>query len=296
MENQNRKKSRGLFPPIPFIFDFRAEDVLTRVTRALGVIKEIDKRIYEADNIIKSIDDYLQSDVFSHAEELFAYGSEDTSESPKRYTGETKSYEGQSDESYCAECLVSHYSTVYGLLEEAYRLSINEDKLNNESLNRVKEALKELKTSLYDLGSVKTDWTDEFRSKVRELRKKYLLPILADPSRKDLLKDAMEYAKSLFDRAVEVLQQEKQRESLGETLSGDDVEREMERALTYFINKKDIQFLEKAYRLSFKSGCPACTKYLAAALDAAREGRIDEAIEWAQGVRRGIRVILYGKE
>lgn len=293
-----RKRRRiRLLPPLPSptrILDvISSEEVVEGISRFFKVIKDVDRKIYELDNAFRKLDNILQGDVISAAEEMF--GTYET-ESVAGYTGETKSYEGQSDESYCAECLVSHYSTVYGLLEEAYRLSINEDKLNNESLSRVKEALKELKTSLYDLGAVKTDWTDEFRAKVRELRKKYLLPILADPSRKDLLKDAMDYAKRLFDRAVEILQLEKQRELSGEASSEGDVEREMERALTYFINKKDIRFLEKAYRLSFKSGCPACNKYLAAALDAAREGRMDEAIEWAQGVRRGIRVILYGKE
>lgn len=127
------------------------------------------------------------------------------------YFGGTKSYEGQSDASYCAECLTTHYAGITGLLEEAERLSIDEDRLNEESLNRVKAALKDLQTSLYDLGVTSQPdrpWIKELESESRRIRKQHLLRVLADPGDRRALHDAISATNGLYGRANELLRKE----------------------------------------------------------------------------------------
>jgi len=285
-----------LVPPSPIkvLRDFALfiRETTIGIMQTDRALRSFDKIILEAD---KFLENPLQgSPLFNKliGEESTGVEEQEKLEEPIGYTGETKSYEGQSDASYCAECLVSHWATIYGLLEEADRLSINEPTLNNESLNRVKESLKELKASLYDLNVTNRPWIDEFRARTRQFRKQYLLPLLAEPN-KELLKQAVKEAKAMYDLAIEILRKERQLEKEGKLVrSQEEIEEELERQLTYFINKQDIAHLERAYQLAKMTGCSACVKYTAAALDAAREGRMDEAIEWAEGVRRGIRVIL----
>jgi len=295
-----KSKKRGIgFPlvppsPIKVLRDFA---LFVRET-TIGIM-QTDKALRSFDKLISEADKFLEnplqgSPLFNKliGEESIELGEQEELEEPTGYTGETKSYEGQSDASYCAECIVSHWATIYGLLEEAERLSINEPTLNQESINRVKESLKELKASLYDLNVTNRPWIDEFKARTRQFRKRYLLPLLAEPN-KELLKQAVKEAKAMYDLAIEILKTERQLEKEGKiTRSQEEIEEELERQLTYFINKQDIAHLERAYQLAKMTGCSACVKYTAAALDAAREGRMDEAIEWAEGVRRGIRVIL----
>jgi len=258
------------------------------------MLKSFDRILLETDKFLENplegspLFNKLLGDLSTSTEDI----DEEDIEPPSGYTGETKSYEGQSDASYCAECLVSHWATIYGLLEEGERLSINEPNLNKETINRIKEALKELKASLYDLQVTNRPWIDEFKARTRRFRKKYLLALLAEPN-KELLKQAVQEAKAIYDLAIEILRKEREAEKQGTIArSPEEIEAELERQLTYFINKGDIAHLERAYQLAKMTGCAACVKYTAAALDAAREGRMDEAREWAEGVRRGIRVIL----
>jgi len=173
----------------------------------------------------------------------------------KSYTGETKSYEGQSDASYCAECLVTHYSTVVGLLEEAERLSQH---------------------------MVDRPWVSQFKIKARELRKQYLIPILAAPWRKDLLSDAISKAKELYNLALDVLRKELVEEQYS------DVEKELVKYLTYFINLGDIKYLEKSVRLAKQSKCSICLNYAAKAYELAKSGNIEEARKTANILRLGI--------
>jgi len=279
------------FPPTP-------PNPITILKNIAIFIRETSIGISQADRAIKGFDrmfaevDKVITNPLAESTLIDNFLTGEPEDTHTGYTGETKSYEGQSDASYCAECLVSHWATIYGLLEEADRLSLNEANLNRESINRIKEALKELKASLYDLQAVDRPWVEEFKASVRTFRKRYLVPLLAEPN-KEQLHQAVTIAKQIYDKTIELLRMEREMEKSGAIeRSTEEVDAELERQLTYFINKKDIKHLEKAYILATKSGCPACVKYVAAALDAAREGRMDEAIEWARGVRRGIRVTL----
>lgn len=295
-KSKKREVGFPLAPPSPLKilrnFALFVRETAIGITQTDKALRSFDKIFLETD---KFLENPLQGSPFFDkliGEGLTKLEEQEEFEKPVGYTGETKSYEGQSDASYCAECIVSHWATIYGLLEEADRLSINEPTLNNESINRVKESLKELKASLYDLNITNRPWIDEFKARVRQFRKQYLLPLLAEPN-KELLKQAVREAKALYDTAIEVLKTERQLEKEGKvTRSEEEIEADLERQLTYFINKKDIAHLERAYQLAKMTRCSACVKYTAAALDAAREGRMDEAVEWAEGVRRGIRVIL----
>jgi len=141
-----------------------------------------------------------------------------------------------------------------------------------------------LKASEYDLHAVTAEdrpWVERFKAKTRDFRKKYLVPLLADPGKK-LLRETTAEAKQLYDETVDLLKKERETEN-----KTGDVERELERQLTYFINKEDIKHLEKALLLARKTGCPACTKHVADAINAAKKGNMAEAIEWAKIVRGG---------
>lgn len=125
-------------------------------------------------------------------------------ETHSAYTGETKTYEGQSDVAYCAECLVSHYIKMLGYLDEAKRLSLNDEVLNDESMRRVDEAFREMVTSLYDLGAVDNEDTLWFRREIRRIRKEIFVPLIATRD-KNLLEKAIQSARMLYERAKEML-------------------------------------------------------------------------------------------
>lgn len=57
-----------------------------------------------------------------------------------------------------------------------------------------------------------------------------------------------------------------------------------------FMESKEVVELKKARVLAEETGCSVCKKYLEAALEAVNEGNMDEALEWARGVRRGLMV------
>ncbi len=137
-------------------------------------------------------------------------------------------------------------------------------------------------TSLYDLGMVNRPWTEEFRAGVRRVRKQYLLPLLAMPWRKDLLPEAIREVKKLYDLALKVLREGAVREQY------QDVEEELVRRLTYFINLGEIAHLEKAIDLSYQSKCTICVEYATKAYEAAKKGNMEEARRLANILRLGI--------
>jgi len=201
------------------------------------------------------------------------------------YTGETKSYPTQSDESYCAECLVAHYAVALAMVEEAKRLSMGLRELNRESLARISEALKELSGSLYDLGKVSAEWADWFRAKAREVRKQVLTPLLAAPWRLDLLDQAMRELKEMYERAVEVLQETYREEQAVE-------EAEVAALLEEFSRLGDPKLLLRAGEKLEKSRCEVCRSYVARALEAVERGDMEEARSLASILAHGIRMYL----
>jgi len=99
---------------------------------------------------------------------------------------------------------VSHYIKMLGYLDEAKRLSLNDEVLNDESMRRVDEAFREMVTSLYDLGAVDNEDTLWFRREIRMIRKEIFVPLIATRD-KELLEKAIQSARMLYERAKEML-------------------------------------------------------------------------------------------
>jgi len=201
------------------------------------------------------------------------------------YTDETKSYPSQSDLSYCAECLVAHYAVALSMLEEAKRLSLGLRELNRESQARVNEALKELVASLYDLGRVDADWADWFRTRVREVRKQVLTPLLASPWRLDLLDRALRDVGELYGRAVEVLRETFREEQAVE-------EAEVAVLLEEFVRLGDPKLIARARSMLESSRCEVCKSYVARIIEAYERGDVEEAKSLASILAHGIRMYL----
>jgi len=73
----------------------------------------------------------------------------------------------------------------------------------------------------------------------------------------------------------------------------DRVKKQVVDLLDKFIREKDVNSLKMALEIAktLPEGCEVCIKYIEFAVDAANEGEIDEAVEWAKIVRRVVRVM-----
>jgi len=86
------------------------------------------------------------------------------------------SYEGQTAENYCLECLSKHYGAAVRLLEEARDFSMREGKVTPEARRKIRKVIEELAGSEDDLGVESRDkefnqMLEKIRDKQRELRK-----------------------------------------------------------------------------------------------------------------------------
>ncbi|MBW2671885.1 MAG: hypothetical protein JRD89_00550 [Deltaproteobacteria bacterium] len=115
------------------------------------------------------------------------------------------SYEGQTPEDYCLECLERHYSKAHGLLEEAERFSLKKGRLTPEARERVRAAIKELVTAEEDLGTEIRDselakMLEEIKRQQRDLRK-WMWTQRLSTTQEDVskLREAIARAKSLVD-------------------------------------------------------------------------------------------------
>lgn len=59
----------------------------------------------------------------------------------------------------------------------------------------------------YDLDSVDTDWSDEILSKVRSIRKQYVLPAKSNPKNLDVLKEGKKEIGELERRVDELMEE-----------------------------------------------------------------------------------------
>jgi len=125
----------------------------------------------------------------------------------------TYSYQGQTPEDYCVECLQRHYSKAHGLMKEGERFSRKGGKIVPEARQRVRAAIEEVVTAEEDLGTKIGEPNlakviDEIRVKQRDLRK-WIWAEKLTTSQEDIgkLKGAIDKAKELVDltyRAAEV--------------------------------------------------------------------------------------------
>jgi len=117
----------------------------------------------------------------------------------------TYSYQGQTPESYCLECLTRHYSKAHGLMEEGERFSLKHGKLVPEARQRVREAIKEIVTAEEDLGTKIREpklakVIDEIKVKQRDLRK-WIWAKKLTTTQEDIgvLREAIDKTKELVD-------------------------------------------------------------------------------------------------
>ncbi|MEM3753816.1 MAG: hypothetical protein QW778_04420 [Candidatus Micrarchaeaceae archaeon] len=136
----------------------------------LKVIEDFDLTVQRIDRALKSFDN-----LFASADSRLL------AKLPEPVVGRAEhvaspSYPGQSQESYCLECLSRHYLKAIGLLEEAERFSLGKGEITPEARQRVEAALKEIVTAEEDLGTEIRDselarMIDEIKARQREFRK-----------------------------------------------------------------------------------------------------------------------------
>ena len=115
------------------------------------------------------------------------------------------SYQGQTAESYCLECLAKHYGAAVRLLEEARDFSMREGKVTPEARRKIRKVIEEIAGSEDDLGVESrdrefNDMLNKIREKQRELRKwlwSSRLPTVEEDASK--INEAISKAKELTD-------------------------------------------------------------------------------------------------
>lgn len=145
--------------------------------------------------------------------------------------------------------------------------------------------------------------------KSKRLRRLIPLPLPSPPDPEDIVSSVSEGILKIL-KGVQVVDEYIRKaddiiKSLDRTLSGpqttsmiseaekEAIKQEVVRLLDEFINTRGKEPLMKAYELAKKlpEGCEVCIKFILAAIDAYNEGLVDEAVEWAQIVRRTVRVM-----
>jgi len=113
-------------------------------------------------------------------------------------------------EDYCLECLERHYLKAYGLLDEGLRLSRKEGRITPEARKRIREALKEIVTAEFDLGTVVRDpmvkkALDEINIEQRDIRK-WMWRVGLTTTSEDLrlLEEATNKVKGLVEKVYKV--------------------------------------------------------------------------------------------
>jgi len=119
------------------------------------------------------------------------------------YTGATKSFEEQSDASYCLECLASHAAEAYAMIDEAKRLTESGEGLNDESIDRVWRAVKCLKEMKPDLENAPEEWGPDYEDRIRRIRKQHLLKVARTREWDDLV-SASEEVSQLFHHTADL--------------------------------------------------------------------------------------------
>jgi len=141
----------------------------------LKIVEELNQAILKIDEQVKKFD----STILNFDEKLMNIPEipEIERATDEFSAGASYSYQGQTPESYCGECLERHFSKAIGLLEEAERFSLKEGRLTRPAVEKVRRAIQEIVTAEDDIRpqSFKSEafrkMIDQVAAKMREVRK-----------------------------------------------------------------------------------------------------------------------------